>query len=191
MLTNGVTSVQDRLAADNRVSCLQGEHREEKKRWHDEREQLLKQIVSLRHKDSQYNARVRKAEDDYRKLQSRLRDGKGSVRSLDITPKPLQETGGLSGRQQQATPRGGTAGRSLIDEPGDEVTQVMLPGLQRRVEVLLQENADLKGMLREMLETVTPLSRQVDSLEDEQQQRRRRRAAQDQRESMRGGHSNG
>lgn len=46
---------------------------------------------------------------------------------------------------------------------GDEVTRIVVPGLERRVGVLLQENAELKGMLRHLLDSVGPLSDKVGS----------------------------
>lgn len=46
---------------------------------------------------------------------------------------------------------------------GDEVTRIVVPGLERRVGVLLQENAELKGMLRHLLDSVGPLSDKVSS----------------------------
>lgn len=73
------------------------EGREARKLWQEEKEQLKVQNVKLLHRDSQYQAIMRKREREYEKLQNLLslsqgKGSKGSVRSIDVSPKPLSSS---------------------------------------------------------------------------------------------------
>lgn len=145
-----VTHVQDLSAQANRVQALLSTARADKRKFAMEKDELEKHCVRLQSKDTQWAAKVKRKEQEAKRMQAQLRNHKaikerGRI-GMDLSER-LSISENSAGDANRAAGEGG-------GDAGNGIESRVVSIYQERQETLTAENTELRAMLHELKEEV-------------------------------------